>query len=562
MEDVTLPNRKESNAHILPNSPSSLIDNFNSEPVLILESPEGKIENPWMLESQKSIHETDRILSKPAEDGSVTAELTSGNSPRGLTPGLTTNRDSDEHEDDSELDSAADASVFSSLTESSLPTNVFEVASIALVRFLATDDTLRDLCVAAASTGRFSAEIFQREYLLLLRRYGFDLRSEAQNQVQEQAARFVRKRACDAARAIRRHFFETSETLLHELLRYPEREAVVVEDYLSGIDEEYCVSEDSASEVEFSEALPEHLDSIKEFLLESEAIKRLRHDLGVFLTPGQDDDAEAKGIESEKIVLATNAASDIEPAQSDENVREERLQSGLMYLKRTRSFPIHFLRFGFWLALFWRVYIFCITYMLSLVSQANWERYARDQSSHKLIYLYDVRGEARESYVRLDTGSDLNVISAKKVSELGREAQVDKSNHGLLMRSVDGHTYQPRCSLELRWSLRKNTRIHKERFFVVDDCPEELLFSDPYIQRLGIIRNTWEAAANLNVFDKKYVETDADKEFKKLQRDAKAALEAKKRLAALQKQVSVSPIASTPPPVGTSSSASNSSSAP
>lgn len=120
-----------------------------------------------------------------------------------------------------------------------------------------------------------------------------------------------------------------------------------------------------------------------------------------------------------------------------------------------------------------------------------------------MIYLYDIDGNAQESTVRLDTGSDLNVISAQKLLELG-DIKVDKEDHGIKMRSVDGHTYEPRRSLELRWSLRKNTRIHKERFFVVDDCPEELLFSDPYIEKLGIIRHHWEQAANLNVFDKKY----------------------------------------------------------
>jgi hypothetical protein len=127
-----------------------------------------------------------------------------------------------------------------------------------------------------------------------------------------------------------------------------------------------------------------------------------------------------------------------------------------------------------------------------------------------MIYLYDGNGTAQESIVRLDTGSDLNVISAKKLRKLG-DVKIDKEDHGVKMRSVDGHTYQPRCSLELKWSLRKNTRIHKERFFVVDDCPEELLFSDPYIGRLGIIKHDWEQAASvtLNVFDKKYGKCDS-----------------------------------------------------
>ena len=457
-----------------------------------------------MLESQRSIHETDRILSEPAEVGSVDAEVVSGHFPHGLTPGLTTDRDSDEHEYDSELESAADASLFSSLTESSLPINVLEVASIALVRHLATDDDLRALCVAAASTGRFSVGVFQRKYFLLLRKYGREIRSEAQNHVQGQAARFVRKRACDAARAIRRHFFETPESLLHELLRYPEREAVVVEDYLSGIDVDNCGSEDSSSDGDVNDSPPEEqLDSIKAFLLESEALKRLRRELEDFLTQS-DVKPGTKAIEAEQANVTTMPLVGSDPPQEAETSPEDRRNYGLSYLARARSFPRHYLKLGHWQAVFWRCYIFCITYMHSLISQDNWERYARDQSSHKLIYLYDIKGEARESYVRLDTGSDLNVISAGKVSELGREAEVDTANHGLLMRSVDGHVYQPRCSLELRWSLRKNTRIHKERFFVVDDCPEELLFSDPYIERLGIIRHQWEQAANLNVFDKPY----------------------------------------------------------
>lgn len=74
------------------------------------------------------------------------------------------------------------------------------------------------------------------------------------------------------ARALRRHFFETPETLLNELLRYPVREAVVVEDYLSGIDEdENCESEESDDD-EFHGALP----AIREFLLGSQALNLLK----------------------------------------------------------------------------------------------------------------------------------------------------------------------------------------------------------------------------------------------------------------------------------------------
>jgi hypothetical protein len=318
------------------------------------------------------INDTDRIMAKPANDGSVVVELAEGHFPHGLTAGLTTNRDSEDHEDDSDSQISAEVSIFSSLTDSSIPRNPFEDASVALVRFLATEDSLKELCVAAAAGTGVTAEVFQLQYSQMLLQYGCDLRSEAENHVQKQAARFLRKRACDAARAIRRHFFDKGESLLHELLRLPQKEAVVVDEYLSGIDQSECAgSEDSASDAG-NETLPE-LESLKDFLLNSRALEALRISLQVFLIPDVPEVLTTEDDAEENANAAASAAA-VTPESA-----EGRFQSGLLYLARTRSFPVSLLSFFDYLtALFWRYYILCLTYMFSLISRDNWERYSRD----------------------------------------------------------------------------------------------------------------------------------------------------------------------------------------
>lgn len=103
--------------------------------------------------------------------------------------------------------------------------------------------------------------------------------------------------------------------------------------------------------------------------------------------------------------------------------------------------------------------------------------------------------------VRLDTGSDLNVISHDKLLDLGMECELQRFDQGVL-RSVNGMSFQPRGSLDLHWSLHRNSRIFKEKFFVVEGCPEDVLFGDQYIKELGIISYSWRVVA-LNVWNKK-----------------------------------------------------------
>lgn len=58
---------------------------------------------------------------------------------------------------------------------------------------------------------------------------------------------------------------------------------------------------------------------------------------------------------------------------------------------------------------------------------------------------------------------------------------------------MNGVTFQPRGSLELRWSRQKTSKIFKERFFVFDNCPEDVLFGNPYIKKLRLVRYDWKS---------------------------------------------------------------------
>lgn len=65
--------------------------------------------------------------------------------------------------------------------------------------------------------------------------------------------------------------------------------------------------------------------------------------------------------------------------------------------------------------------------------------------------------------MRLDTGSDLNVISMQKLQEIGKETQVQRRfDNGVfgVARSANRVTFEPRGSLILRWSLKKKSKIY------------------------------------------------------------------------------------------------------
>lgn len=297
-------------------------------------------------------------------------ELAAGR-PHGLTPGLTRIRDSEEHDDDSDSQISGDVSAFSSIPDS-LVTSPYEDASIALVSFLANEDTLREICVAATAT--MSGLAFQTQYTILLQQYSKELRLEATTSLEKHSAKFFRKRACDAALALRRHFYNNSESLLHELLRLPQSEAVVVDEYLSGIKKLDCSSsEDSASESEEDEPSSERFSIIKRFLLDSRALETLQAKLKTCFIPDAptrssiDDKGQNEGDASDITVVP-------EP-------KEDARQLGLLYLARTRSFPVKLFSLWFFKDLFWRCFICCVLYLESFISRKDWERYSRDVST-------------------------------------------------------------------------------------------------------------------------------------------------------------------------------------
>lgn len=45
---------------------------------------------------------------------------------------------------------------------------------------------------------------------------------------------------------------------------------------------------------------------------------------------------------------------------------------------------------------------------------------------------------------------------------------------------------------------------------MVEDCPEELLFGNPYIEKLGILTYMWDRAAYLSVFDRRQKKGEAE----------------------------------------------------
>jgi hypothetical protein len=470
----------------------------------------------------------------------------------------------EEYDATSDIESIFSAASLESTSSISTPISAIEVidaASEALVKLLANDDALNPLCVAAVSA--IKPDRFERNYRRLLRVYSVDLRTEASNGIQESVARFVRHRARYAARAIRRHFFvdEIGETLLHELVILPSHKSIVLDRYLSGIDtsgsgtpiNDPSEISESSSDDEVETLLPDSLSSIESFLTEGDAFKRLRSNLRSYLTPS--NGSPSAEVSDGDLILSGCNCPDIENGQlesranigpiSNEESLGEDYQAGLNYLAIARTLPrnnrqiLDILRDFFWYCL-----VRLVTYLNSLISRENWEQYSHNQSSFKLIYLYDSSGEPRETAVRLDTGSEFNLISAEKLVKLGRQSEVDYSNSEVFMRSANGETFQPRGSLDLNWSLLKGERIHTERFFVVDGCPEELLFSNRYVKKLGVIRYCWDLVL-VDVFDKKLSETNADREAEKRRREEKQALQTKKKKAS---HTTPSPPPPPPPP--------------
>ncbi|CZR54986.1 uncharacterized protein PAC_04871 [Phialocephala subalpina] len=462
-------------------------------------------------------------------------------------------------DDQSDLDSIASASSDENnprapSSQSSINTNTrFNDAVASFVSMLTTDKFLKPLYREAI--GVMSSDRFERNFARLLKRYAKHLHRGATDQTEIAIAMFVRRSALDAATAVTRHFFPNreGETLLHELVTLPLQQAVLVENCLSRIDEDIAdnvsTGNEDASFVDgdLGDNLPEDDESITRFMVRGKAFECLRGNLKAFLDPaesiydcdglqknpsGATEELEDPGISRALTRRATQAWQDDEGFLLDfDDPSGSRTSTGLS--ETNSDFVIFILFFHLW-DLLKKYYILSLQYLLSLVPPRDLDRHSKNQSSWAVIYLYNANGEASEATVKLDTGSDLNVISLQKLSELGKESEIQRFNRNVFegVRTVNGVTFQPRGSLELRWSRQKTSKIFKERFFVFDDCPEDVLFGNPYIKKLRLVRYDWRSVL-LDVWVTKPKQTDADRAAEKRRQNEKAALAERRRLASM-----------------------------
>lgn len=350
-------------------------EDFNREPALTVEGPDGIVHDAWTITSQSIIQSTERVLAKlPAEDGSFAADMSAGHLLSGFVPELL----SIPHEsnDDTDLESSVsgDFSILSSPTSAAgSGKTIFEFACIALVKSLVTDDNLRPLCSSAHE--RMSGHDFQVKYISLLHQYGRDLAAESRSSLERRTAKFIRRRACcPAGRAIRRQFFPQSESDLHHYLKLPIEEALLEEDFFSSNCSHDPVSEDSNSDGDVRlPSAAERLNSTKDFLLGSRAFSQLVAALRHFLaSEGEEDIAEI-----DTPVLETS--DDIDVALQ-RRTQQDNILLGRAYLTRAATIPLQYISLGTFYGLFWRFYLFCVHFLLSLVPTAAANKYTQDVS--------------------------------------------------------------------------------------------------------------------------------------------------------------------------------------
>jgi hypothetical protein len=110
-----------------------------------------------------------------------------------------------------------------SISDTSVDSVIVFAAEEQLIAFLASDENLGPIYRAA--TTKLSPQRFERNFARLLELYAQDLRSEAVDDMQNQAVHLVRSRRHPTARALRQKFFLFSKMNIGYTRRFKNRQS-------------------------------------------------------------------------------------------------------------------------------------------------------------------------------------------------------------------------------------------------------------------------------------------------------------------------------------------------